>query len=90
MLHKAECTVAEAPRALFVGFVIPNKWVLRFNHQREFIHVCMRLFLVVLMVCRFVVGYGLDYEQRLRAMPFIGVWNPQAAAAAAAAAASNP
>jgi hypothetical protein len=42
-------------------------------------------------VCRFVVGYGLDYEQRLRGMPFIGVWNPQAAAAAAAAAAaSNP
>ncbi len=25
MLHKTECTVAEAPRALFVGFDIPNK-----------------------------------------------------------------
>jgi hypothetical protein len=37
-----------------------------------------------------VVGYGLDYEQRLRAMPFIGVWNPAAAAAAAAAASASP
>jgi hypothetical protein len=37
-------------------------------------------------VVRFVVGYGLDYEQRLRGIPFIGVWNPAAAAAAAAAA----
>lgn len=54
----------------------------RYN-QRE----VLRLMLVLMCMCRFVVGYGLDYEQRLRGMPFIGVWNPQAAAAAAA---SNP